>query len=486
MFQYAYDRLNSLDSYFLFAENRTTHMHVGGIAIYDAGSLRKPDGGIDVDRIRDYIGSKLDRLPRYRQTIRYTPIEHQPIWVDDPHFNIQYHIRHGALPRPGDEEQLKLLSGRIMSQQLDREKPLWELLIVEGLEGGDRFALVSKIHHAMVDGISTVDLLTEILTPEPTRAFTKAGTWVPRPAPSRWELFRAEMLRRARVPLDAALRLRETVARAEDLRSNLQTMARAAGDVLRKSVRRVSSTPLNQPIGPHRRFDWLRIDLAELKAVRRALGGSVNDIVLATVTGGVRRYLERHGADVSAVKFRVMTPVSVRTDGERGTLGNRVSAWMVDLPVSESDPRQCVARIRETTERLKESNQALGADLLARAMSWTPSTLLATSSRLATRALPINLVVTNVPGPQQPLYLLGSRMLENYGVIPLIDHTGLGIVVFSYAGTLSFGFTGDWDTVPDLHEFAQAIRDAFRELCRASEPLSGERPGARAEPASPR
>jgi WS/DGAT/MGAT family acyltransferase len=263
-------------------------------------------------------------------------------------------------------------------------------------------------------------------------------------------------------------------------------MARAAGDVFRKSVRRISSTPLNQPIGPHRRFDWVHFDLAALKVVRRALGGSVNDIVLAIVTGGVRRYLERHGTDINAVTFRVMTPVSIRTADERGTLGNRVSAWLVDLPISELDPRRCVARLTAITERLKESNQALGADMLARAMNWTPSTLLATSSRMITPRLPFNLVVTNVPGPQQPLYLLGSRMLANYGVLPLIEHTGLGIVVFSYAGGLTFGLAGDWDTVPDLHLFAQALREAFRELERASEPLSAGPPGTRAEPAGAR
>lgn len=476
--QPAYDRLSFLDSSFLFAENPTNHMHVGGVTICDAGPLRTPDGGIDVEQIRRYINARLDRIPRYRQLIAFTPVTRHPIWVDDAHFNIRYHVRHTALPRPGGEQQLKDLAGRIASQQLDRAKPLWELWIVEGLDGGARFALISKIHHAMVDGISTVDLMTELLTLQPTESFTGESSWSPRPVPTRWEIVQAEAMRRVRVPIEAVSHLREFMNNAEDPRSAIRTMARAVGDVVRKNLHRAASTPLNQPIGPHRRCEWHRFDLADVKVVRRALGGSVNDVVLATVTGAVRRYLERRSFDVGGVSFRVMTPVSMRTSDERGTLGNRVSFWMIDLPLSERDPRQCIARIRETTERLKESNEALGADLLTRAASWTPSTLLAISSRLTTQAFTFNLVVTNVPGPQQPLYLLGARVLETYGQLPLIDYTGLGIVVFSYAGALSFGFTGDWDTLSDLHEFARATDESFQELRKAAEVSAAPRANA--------
>jgi WS/DGAT/MGAT family acyltransferase len=467
---YAYDRLNFLDHSFLLAESPTQHMHVGGVAIYEAGSLRKPDGGIDIDRIRDYIEARLHYIPRYRQIIAFAPVERRPVWVDDQHFNINFHVRHGALPRPGDERQLKRLAGRVISQQLDRHKPLWEIWIVEGLEGGDRFAMIAKVHHAMVDGVSSVDLMAVLLTLGPTEEFERAGRWIPRPAPTPWELFKAEAVRRAKVPFEAALDLRHFIEKAEDPRSDLQTVTRAATGALERMTRPVSPTPLNQPIGPHRRFDWLSMNLSDVKAVKNSLGGSINDVVLATVSGAVRRFLERRQVNVETLDFRVMAPVSVRADRERGTLGNRVSAWMVDLPLSERDPRRAIAKIRATTERLKASNDALGAEVLTKVMSWTPSTLLSIGARMMTRAFPFNLVVTNVPGPQMPLYLLGARMIENYGVVPLTDYLGLGVVLFSYAGKLSWGFNADWDLIPDLHEIVLETEESFRELTRAALP----------------
>lgn len=466
-----YERLSFLDSSFIFLENRTNHMHVGAVAIFEVGDLQKDDGGIDVDRIRAYIATRLDRIPRYRQVISFVPIEHHPVWVDDPHFNVNYHVRHTALPRPGDERQLKRLAGRIMSQQLDRTKPLWEFWIVEGLEGG-RFAVVTKTHHAMVDGISTVDLATVLLTPEPMTTFAPAPPWTPRPMPSRWEIARSEVLRRVRAPLAVVDEVRERLAHKDELRSDLELALRATEDVVRTYKERVSSTPLNQPIGPHRRFDWLEMDLGDVKRVRQALGGSLNDVVLATVSGAMRRFLERRGADVDNTQFRVMTPVSTRSADERGTLGNRVSAWMVDMPIAERDPARAVAAIRKTTAHLKETNQALGAEMLSKVMSWTPSTLLAIGSRVAVRAFPFNLVVTNVPGPQQAIYLLGARMIANYGLVPLTDYLGLGIVLFSYAGKLGWGLNADWDLFPDLHDVVRDVEESFRDLQRAADPLS--------------
>ena len=486
---YAYERLSFLDSSFLHLESQTQPMHVSGVGIYEAGPLRKADGGIDVDRIREYLESRLHYIPRYRQALAFTPLDGRPVWVDDQHFNIQYHVRHTALPRPGDERQLKRLSARIMAQQLDRSRPLWEMWVVEGLEGGDRFAIIAKVHHAMVDGVSSVDLLTVMLSPEPTDQFEPAPRWIPRPAPAPFQLFEAEAIRRIKAPLEAALDLRHAMSRwgrerpqtpgssgaherLEDPRSNLQTALRATTSAISGMVRQVSTTPLNQPIGPHRRFDWTSMPLAEVKAVRHGLGGSVNDVVLATVTGAVRRFFEGRHVNVDTLDFRVMAPVSVRAPGERGTLGNRVSAWMVDLPLSERDPRRVVARIRETTEKLKASKDAMGAEVLTRAASWTPSTLLSLGARLMTRAFPFNLVVTNVPGPQMPIYLLGSRMLVNYGMVPLTDYLGLGIVLFSYDGNLAWGFNADWDLLPDLHDFVAATTDSFAELRRAAQPAN--------------
>jgi WS/DGAT/MGAT family acyltransferase len=465
---FGYERLSFLDHSFLIAESPTQHMHIAGTATYEAGPLRLPDGGIDIQRIRAYVESRLHLIPRYRQVLSWTTMD-GPVWVDDHHFNIDYHVRHTALPKPGDTAQLKRLSGRVMSQQLDRSKPLWEMWVVEGLDGGERFALVTKVHHCMIDGMSSVDLLEVLLTPQPTEGVVTAPRWIPRPVPSGWNIFGAEMLRRMYIPLEALRDFREFIARAEDPRGDLRAMLRAVRDTVWTGLRPPSNTPLNAPIGPHRRFDWLTMRIDDVKAVKNRLGGSLNDVVLATVAGAVQRFLEDRRVNVEHLDFRVMAPVSVRTGDERGTMGNRVSAWVVDLPIAERDPRKRLARIQETTRKLKDSKQALRAEMLTKVVSWTPSTLLSLGSRMVMRALPFNLVVTNVPGPQVPLYLLGARMMDNYGMVPLTDYLGLGIVLFSYAGTLCWGFNADWDLVPDLERFVAATEESFRELREAPE-----------------
>ena len=459
----AYDRLSTLDRSFLIYETSTGPMHVGGTATYDAGALRDSEGGLDIRRIRSFIESQLSRIPRYRQVVLRTPLG-APIWVDDAHFNLEYHVRHTSLPRPGDDQQLKALTARIFSQGLDRTKPLWELWFVEGVARGERFALISKIHHAMVDGISAVDLLEVLLSPEPKTGFAPATPWAPRPAPSARELARDDFVRLVRAPLDLAAQTPTLLGEARQAGSDLRAAIRGITDLTLKTLRRPSQTPLNKPIGPHRRCEWLAMDLGEVKAVHRALGGSVNDVVLTIVTGAVRRFLEHRMMSPEGVQFRVMTPVSVRARHERGALGNRVSAWMVSLPIAEPDPRRRLATLRETTSRLKQEKNALGAELLTRMTSWTPATLMSISSRLVWRNLPFNLVVTNVPGPQRPLYLLSAKMLDNFGLIPLTDYLGLAITLVSYAGKLCWGFTADWDLVPDVDVFARSIEDAFAEL----------------------
>ena len=465
MAKYAYERLTFLDNSFLILEGPNSPMHVAGTAVFEAGPLRTAGGGADIDRIRAYVSARLDLIRRYRQRLAYIPLEGNPVWVDDHHFNIHYHVRHAALPKPGDERQLKRLAGRVMSQHLDRSKPLWEIWIVEGLASGEHFAMISKVHHCMVDGLSSVDLLNVLLTVQPCEDFEPAPTWIPRPAPTTSELALDAAWRYAHAPLDFVGNIPQALQAVRDPRSDVRARLRALRDTLWTGIRRVSDTPLNQPIGPHRRFDWLAIPLTDVKGVKNRLGGTVNDVVLATVAGAVRRFLERRHVKVDGLDFRVMAPVSVRTEEERGTLGNRVSAWMVPMPLAERDPRQRLEKIRETTIALKTSKQALGAEVLTRVGEWTPSTLLSLGARMATRALPFNLVVTNVPGPQVPLYMLGAKMLDNYGFIPLVDYLCLGIVLFSYAGKLCWGFTGEWDLLPDLHEFVRDIEAAFRELC---------------------
>jgi diacylglycerol O-acyltransferase / wax synthase len=473
--RYAYDRLTALDNSFLILERPNAYMHVASTLIFEAGPLRQPDGGVDAEAVKRLTLSALHRIPRYRQKLAWAPVLGHPYWVDDPNFNIDYHIRHTSLPRPGTEEQLKRLSGRIMQQHLDRQRPLWEMWVVEGLEG-DRFAVISKVHHCMIDGISGVDILRELLSMTPEHDVHEPAPFIPRPMPSGPELLRAELTRWATLPLTTFGSVRALIREATETRREAATRLRAVATAVGTSFRTGSETPLNGEIGPHRRFDWLPMDINEIKAVRRALGGSLNDVVLTVVTGAVRRFLLRRHVNPATIEFRIMAPVSVRTEDERGTLGNRVSAWLLPLPVSIADPRKQLEIIAMRTDELKRSRQAVGASVLTQMAEWTPSTLLALAGRNVTRLLPFNMVVTNVPGPQMPMYMLGSRMLESYPHVPLVDGLGLGIALLSCEGKLCWGFNADYDLIPDLRAFVDAIREAFRELrqlANASAPQVG-------------
>ncbi len=467
-----YDRLSFQDSSFLAIESPSSHMHVSGIATFETGGLRSASGGVDVERIRDYVASRLHLIPRYRQVIRHVPVENHPVWVDDAHFNIHYHVRHTCLPQPGDPKQLKLMAGRIMAQKLDRAKPLWEMWIVEGLDGGEKLAMINKVHHCMVDGMSGVELMSVLLSSEPADTVEPPEPWEPRPAPSDAELAAAEAMRWIRGPLDLLRAAPDILEDLLDPTSEVREKLAALGDTL-TSVQSVSDTPFNRPIGPHRRFDWLNMPLEDIKRVKRLLGGTLNDVVLATVTGAVDRFLSRRGLDPRALNFRVAAPVSMRSSSEKGTMGNRVSAWIIPLPLAEKDPRLRIRRVSEVTSVLKESKQALGAETIMRVGEWTPSTLLTLGARMAQRALPINMVVTNVPGPQLPLYLLDSRLLEHYGQVPLMDYLGIGIALFSYDGQLCWGFNADWDAVPDVADFAGDVRDAFEEMREMADTVEG-------------
>jgi len=477
--RYAYERLTALDNSFLVFERPNATMHVASTLIFEAGPLRRPDGGIDADALRALVGAQLHRIPRYRQKLAWIPFESHAVWVDDERFQLDYHVRHTSLPRPGSDEQLKRLSARIMQQPLDRARPLWEIWVVEGLDK-DRFALVSKVHHCMVDGISGVDLMKVLMSLSPAwLPPDDPPRFVPRVAPSPLELLRHEWMRRAALPLGAWRDLRGFFAEAEDARRDLVVRMRAAAETLGATLRSPSATPLNRPIGPHRRFDWMAMDLADVKLVRSALGGSLNDVVLTIVTGAVRRFLERRGVRTRGLDFRVMAPVSVRAAAESGALGNRVSAWVVPLPLDEDDPREQLARIAGHTTQLKEKGGAVGAQLLTQVAEWTPSNLLALGARNATRLLPFNMVVTNVPGPQVPMYMAGAPMVEVYPLVPLMDHLGLGVALLSYDGKMHWGFNADWDVVPDLDAFVQDTKDALAELLRSARPLAvrGQRRG---------
>jgi diacylglycerol O-acyltransferase len=471
-----YERLGALDASFLGIEDESCHMHVGGVLIFDIGPLRAPGGGVDVERIRRAIHARLHLVPRFRQRLAHIPYERIPIWVDDDRFRLAYHVRHTALPQPGDERVLKRLVGRIMSQALDRKRPLWEMWVVEGLDG-DRFALVSKTHHCMIDGISGADLMSVIMSPYPQPSNAAPEPWKPRPRPSDARLLVDETLRRAAQPPAVVRAVYDAV---RDPETKLREFTDAAAGVLEAfapALSPVSQTPLNVEVGPHRRFDWTEMKVADLKAVKNVLGGTLNDVVLATVSGALRTFFAQRGLDPDALEIRAMVPVSVRANDERGHLGNRVTQLTAPLPVKLTDPVERLRAVRETTAGLKESRQALGGEVLTAISDWTVPNLLVQAVRLASRARPYNLIVTNVPGPQIPLYLEGAPMRTSYPVVPLFANLALVVGLFSYNGGLYWGVNADWEHIPDLHDFIVALEDSFRELQRAAQ-ATPSRPAA--------
>jgi WS/DGAT/MGAT family acyltransferase len=467
-----YERLSFLDNSFLALETRTTHFHVGSVMIFEAGTLRTPEGGIDVARIKAHFDSKLHLVPRYRQRLAWVPVEQYPVWVDDEHFNIDYHVRHIALPRPGTDEQLKRIAGRLMSQQLDRDKPLWEIIILEGLEG-DRFAMISKIHHAMIDGVSGVDLMAVLLNMVPTEELESGPAYEPRTAPNGTELVVRETTRRITETTAKILGVRGIVGDAARIGAETVHRVRAMAASLSSGwLVPTGRSPLNGPVGPNRRFDWLDVPLDEIKAIKNAFGGTVNDAILAIVAGGVRHFFLEYRSmtpdELEDLDFRVMAPVSVRAEGQAGTMGNQVAMWLVSMPVGEPDPGRRFEIVAEETTRLKETDQALGAASLVRLSAGAPATLVALGARLATNARPFNMTVTNVPGPQFPLYMLTSRLDVTYPLVPLWESHGVGIALFSYLGAVSWGLNADYDVVEDVSDLAASLQFATAELLAAA------------------
>jgi WS/DGAT/MGAT family acyltransferase len=459
-----YDRLSALDATFLAIEDANVHMHVGAVQVFEGDGPQTPDGGLDIERIRELAEPALRRSARFRQRIERIPYFDHPVWVDDERFRLDYHLRHTALPEPGDERQLKRLAGRIFSQKLDPARPLWELWFVEGLEG-NRFAVISKIHHCMIDGISGADLLAGFLQSAPGMPAASAPPpWVPRPVPSAARLLRDEVARRGTIPAaaaGAALDLLRSPGKA--VRGARETLE-AIADSLTAGLGSASETPLNDPVGPYRRFDWTQMDLAAVKEARGDSGGTLNDVVLAVVAGAMRSFLQRRGVDVDSLDFRAMLPVNVRPGAEHGRLGNRVSFLMARLPVHESTPEKRLASVIATTRALKRSSKVHGTELVEELSDLGMTSLFADFARLAARTRSYNMVVTNVPGPQFPVHLLGARMRAIYPLVPLFSNQALGIALFSFDGGLFWGLNAEWDAVPDLHDLVDLVQQEFESL----------------------
>ena len=462
------DRLSPLDASFLHIEDHVSHMHIASVAIFEG----PPPPFVDIVAMVD---AKLDLVPRYRQKVKFVPLElGRPVWVDDPHFNIEYHLRHTALPSPGGESELRKLVGRVMSQQLDRSKPLWEIWVVEGLEDG-RWAMLSKTHHALVDGVAGTDLLAVVmdLSPETTRP--EHSEWVPRPMPSGLELVVDALENIVRSPYE---QLRAARAQARVVRRMAGYAFEVAGGLFALSglVRPMPLSSLNGPLGPHRRYAWATTSVDDIKRVRKGLGGTFNDVVLAGITNGFRELLLSRGEDVERV-VRTLVPVSVRPRDDSGkavgdgTFENKVSAMFAELPVDIEDPVLRLHTISAQMKDLKDSKQAVAGEALTSMSGFAPPMLLALGMRLATRAgqRNVNTVTTNVPGPQFPLYAAGRRMIRAFPYVPLGGQIRLGIAIFSYDGEVNFGITGDYDTTSDIDVLSGGIEDGMTQLLKACE-----------------
>ena len=454
------DRLSGLDASFLHLEEGGAHMHVGSCMLFDGAAPSYEEFVAQLER-------RLHLVPRYRQKLAFVPLNQaRPVWVDDPHFNAGYHIRHTALPQPAGMHELRALTGRVLSGRLDRSKPLWEIWLVDHV-ADDRFAVISKTHHCLVDGVSGVDITTVLfdLEPEPPGADGSAPppAWEPRPEPSAAALLADALRERTTAPIALAREVGEALTRPVGLAESAGTVIAGLGAVAMAGLNAPPSL-YNTPIGPHRRFAWVEEDLPRLKAIKAALGGTINDVVLTAVSGALRSHLLARRQSLQGLTLRAMVPVSVRAETERGALGNRVSAMYAPLPVSVADPAERHRIVRGAMAGLKESGQAVGAEVLTRLSGFAPPTVMAQSARLQTRQRMFNLTVTNVPGPQFSLYLLGRRLERIFPQVPLAGNAALGVAIMSYDGTINFGLIGDFDVLHDLDELALALQGALEEL----------------------
>ena len=467
MAQQHLDQLSGIDAGFLHQEGDAALMHIGAIAVCEGPPPELAD-------VLDSVRMRIHLVPRYRQRLHYPPREAgRPYWIDDESFDIEDHIRHTALPSPGSEEELMKLAARIFSQRLDRGRPLWELWIVEGLEDG-RFALISKTHHALIDGVSGVDLATVLCTlgPEmPEEPDLKP--WSPKPTPGAVDLLGRSLQGTARDVIGAATTALQAVSQPDQAARKIRDAARGVGSIAWASLAPAPSSPLNQLAGPHRRYAGVRTQIADLRLVKNTFGGSINDVVVTIVTGALRKWLVSRGVRTEGLELRALVPVSVRADAQRGEFGNKLAVMQGPLPVYVDDALDRYLIVRQAMDELKASGQALGAGVLASVQNLAPPTLLAQASRLQFSTHFFNLLVTNVPGPQLPLYMVGRKLLDIFPIAFLPNGHGLSVAVFSYDGGMDFGLLADFDTIPDLDVISNGISESLAELVRLAHEHQG-------------
>jgi diacylglycerol O-acyltransferase / wax synthase len=453
------DRLTAVDASFLHQEGASSHMHVGGLTLVEGPPPT-------MEEFLEQIRRRLHLVPRYRHKLAHTALDSgRPVWVDDPSFNLEFHVRHTALPAPGSWEQLRNLTARIFSQALDRSKPLWEMWLIEGL-WDEKFALISKSHHALIDGIAGVDLATVLfdVTPDPAPLRHSGRPWKPKPEPDTSELVAVGVRGAMRAGVEMVEGAVSALTHPERTLERAREAAEGIGEIVWAGLNPAPATPLNVEIGPHRRFVGIAAQLEDFKLVKNALGGTVNDVVLAVVTGALRSFLIARGVRTEGVEMRALVPVSVRTVGERHEGGNRIVVMRGPLPVYMEDPLQRLRFVKHAMDGLKESKQALGAEMIAGAQNFAPPTILAQASRLNFSTRLFNLIVTNVPGPQFPLYVLGRRMERVFPVAFLPENHALAVAIMSYAGEMNFGLLGDFDALPDIESIGESIAAELAQL----------------------
>jgi diacylglycerol O-acyltransferase len=475
--QHHLDRLTPVDASFLHQEGAHSHMHIGGLTI-----LAGPPPSLD--DFQEQIRWRLHLVPRYRHKLAHTAVDSgRPVWVDDPSFNLDYHVRHTALPAPGGWQQLQELTARIFSQRLDRSKPLWEMWLIEGFED-NRFALISKTHHSLIDGIAGIDLATVLfdVSPEPPPREPPGDAWQPHAEPNQLELLGAGARGAVRAGVALASSAVQALAHPDRAVAVSREAAEGLGEIVWAALNPAPATPLNVDIGPHRRYVGVASSLEDFKLVKNAFSCTVNDVVLAVVTGALRRFMIDRGVRTEGLEMRALVPVSVRAQHDHKDMGNRIVAMRGPLPVYIADPLQRLRFVKQAMDGLKESKQALGAEMIASAQSFAPPTILAQASRLNFSTRLFNLIVTNVPGPQFPLYVLGRKMLEAYPVAFLPEHHALAVAIMSYNGQLNFGLLGDFDALPDIESIGASIAAELAELVALARDESAPTPPTQPRP----